>query len=141
MEILLVEDNPVDILAIRHGLQENNIGCKLNVVEDGEEAIDFLYRRNKYENVLPPDLILLDLNLPRRSGREVLAEVKENPDLSHIPVIVLTTSEADKDVVTSYELHANCFITKPVGLNQFTELIKFIERFWLKVAKLPPNES
>ncbi len=141
LEILLVEDNPVDILAIRHGLQENHISCKLNVVEDGEEAIDFLYRRNKYETVLTPDLILLDLNLPKRSGREVLAEVKENPDLSHIPVIVLTTSEADKDIVTSYELHANCFITKPVGLNQFTELIKFIERFWLKVAKLPANES
>ena len=141
MEILLIEDNPVDILAIRHGLQENNISCKLNVVEDGEEAIDFLYRRNKYETVQPPDLILLDLNLPKKSGREVLAEVKENPEFSHIPVIVLTTSEADKDILISYELHANCFITKPVGLHQFTELIKFIECFWLKVAKLPPNES
>jgi two-component system, chemotaxis family, response regulator Rcp1 len=140
-EILLVEDNPVDVLVTKRALQEGRVCNNLNVVEDGEEAMDFLYRRGKYSHAPRPDLILLDLNLPRKSGREILVEIKQNPDLLHIPVVVLTTSEAEKDILLSYNLHANCFVTKPVDLEQFTNVIKSIEGFWFTVVRLPRGEG
>jgi two-component system, chemotaxis family, response regulator Rcp1 len=141
LQILLVEDNPVDVLMTRRALQEGKIYHNLSVVEDGDEAIDFLRRTGKFADAPPPDLILLDLNLPKKSGREVLAEVKEDPDLLHIPVIVLTTSGAEKDIVMSYSLGANCFITKPVDLEQFTGMVKSIEGFWFTVVELPTRDD
>ncbi len=141
VEILLVEDNPVDILVTRRALEEGRVCNNLSVVEDGEEAIDFLYQRGKYSNAPRPDLILLDLNLPKKGGREVLAEIKQDPDLLHIPVVILTTSEAEKDILLSYNLHANCFVTKPVDLEQFTTVVKSIEGFWFTVVKLPLGEE
>jgi CheY-like chemotaxis protein len=140
VEILLVEDNPVDVLVTKRALQGGNVCNNLHVVQDGEEAMDFLYQRGKYSNAPRPGLILLDLNLPKKSGREVLAEIKQDPGLLHIPVIVLTTSEADADILLSYSLHANCFITKPVDLEQFTDVVRSIEGFWFTVVKLPPDE-
>ncbi|MBI5249805.1 MAG: response regulator [Desulfomonile tiedjei] len=137
VEILLVEDNPVDVLLTKEALNDGKICNRLHVVEDGEEAMDFLYRRGKNASCPTPDLILLDLNLPRKDGREVLAEIKQDPSLKHIPVIVLTTSEDQKDILSSYELHANCFITKPVDLGQFTEAVKCIGDFWFTLVKLP----
>lgn len=140
VEILLVEDNPVDVLVTKRALQGGNVCNNLHVVQDGEEAMDFLYQRGKYSNAPRPGLILLDLNLPKKSGREVLAEIKQDPGLLHIPVIVLTTSDAETDILLSYGLHANCFITKPVDLNQFTDVVRSIEGFWFTVVKLPPDE-
>ena len=140
-EILLVEDNPVDVMVAQDALTEAKMCNKVHVAEDGEEALDFLYRRGKYVDAPRPDLILLDLNLPKKSGTEVLAEIKQDPNLLHIPVVILTTSEADKDVLTSYSLHANCFITKPVDMEQFTEVIKSIEDFWFTIVKLPESED
>ncbi len=140
-EILLVEDNPVDVMVAQDALTEAKMCNKLHVAEDGEEALDFLYRRGKYVDAPRPDLILLDLNLPKKSGTEVLAEIKQDPSLLHIPVVILTSSEADKDVLASYSLHANCFITKPVDMEQFTEVIKSIEDFWFTIVKLPVSEE
>jgi chemotaxis family two-component system response regulator Rcp1 len=140
VEILLVEDNPVDVLVTKRALQGGNVCNNLHVVQDGEEAMDFLYQRGKYSNAPRPGLILLDLNLPKKSGREVLAEIKQDPGLLHIPVIVLTTSEADADILLSYSLHANCFITKPVDLDKFTDVVRSIEGFWFTVVNLPPSE-
>jgi two-component system, chemotaxis family, response regulator Rcp1 len=140
-EILLVEDNPVDVLVAEDALTEAKMCNKVHVAEDGEEALDFLYRRGKYVDAPRPDLILLDLNLPKKSGTDVLAEIKQDPDLLDIPVVILTTSEAEKDVLTSYSLHANCFITKPVDMKQFTEVIKSIEDFWFTIVKLPVSEE
>ena len=140
-EILLVEDNPVDVMVAQDALTEAKMCNKVHVAEDGEEALDFLYRRGKHVNAPRPDLILLDLNLPKKSGTEVLAEIKQDPSLLHIPVVILTTSEAEKDVLTSYSLHANCFITKPVDMEQFTEVIKSIEDFWFTIVKLPESED
>jgi chemotaxis family two-component system response regulator Rcp1 len=140
-EILLVEDNPVDVMVAQDALTEAKMCNVVHVAEDGEEALDFLYRRGKYVDAPRPDLILLDLNLPKKSGTEVLAEIKQDPCLLDIPVVILTTSEAEKDVLTSYSLYANCFITKPVDMEQFTEVIKSIEDFWFTIVKLPVSEE
>ncbi len=137
VEILLVEDNPGDVRLTQEAFKENKLRNSLNVVEDGLEAMLFLRRVGKYADASRPDLILLDLNLPKKDGREVLAEIKEDPDLKSIPVVVLTTSKAEEDVIKSYNLHANCYVTKPVDLEQFIAVVKSIEDFWLTIVKLP----
>ena len=140
MQILLVEDNPGDIRLTQEALKEGSIRNELHVVKDGVEAIDYLKRKGKYTNKPTPDIILLDLNLPRKDGREVLAEIKADENLKLIPVIILTTSDADLDIQKSYKLHANCFITKPVDLDQFIFIIRQIETFWFTVVKLPAKK-
>ena len=137
IEILLVEDNPGDVRLTIEAFKDGKIQNNLHIAKDGVEAIAFVKRQGDYQNVPNPDLILLDLNLPKKDGREVLAEIKADPQLKHIPVIVLTTSEAERDILKTYELHANSYITKPVDLNQFFEVIKSIEAFWLTIVKLP----
>jgi CheY-like chemotaxis protein len=137
IEILLVEDNPGDIRLTQEVLKEGKIHNHLNVVEDGEKAIAFLNRIEPYINAPLPDLILLDLNLPRRNGLEVLGIIKTNEALKHIPVVVFTTSQAEEDITSAYNLHANCYITKPIDLEQFTKSVKSIEDFWLSIVKLP----
>lgn len=137
VQILLVEDNPGDIRLTQEALKEGHIKNSLHVVKDGVEAIDFLKKTGKYGDAPTPDIILLDLNLPRKDGREVLAEIKADDQLKTIPVIILTTSDADQDIMKSYKLHANCFITKPVDLDEFIYIIRQIETFWFKVVKLP----
>lgn len=137
IEILLVEDEPGDVRLTVEALRDARVRNRVHTVEDGVEALDFLHRRPPYADVPRPDLILLDLNLPRKSGREVLAEIKADPDLRIIPVIVLTTSRAQDDVQRSYDLHANCFISKPMDWHEFTAVVKSIEDFWLTVARLP----
>jgi two-component system, chemotaxis family, response regulator Rcp1 len=137
IEILLVEDNPGDVRLTTEALSEGKILNNLNVVGNGVEALAFLNQEGKYKDAPRPDLILLDLNLPKKDGREVLAEIKTNRDLKRIPVVILTSSAADQDIATSYNLQANCYITKPVDLDQFLTVIKSIEQFWLTVVKLP----
>ena len=139
IDILLVEDNPGDVRLAQEALKESKIRNKLFVVEDGVEAMAFLRRQGKYADVPRPDLILLDLNLPRKSGREVLAEVKTDESLKRIPVVVLTVSRAEEDVIKCYNHYANCYITKPLDFNQFMEVTKTIEEFWLTIVKLPPK--
>lgn len=139
IEILLVEDNPGDVELTRNALRRAKVRNTLHVAEDGEEAMAFLRREGEYQHAPRPDVILLDLNLPRMDGREVLAEVKADRDLMDIPVVVLTTSSAEQDIVRSYKLHANCYITKPVDLDQFIEVVRSIQNFWLTVVKLPPH--
>ena len=139
VEILLVEDNPMDVIVTREALKEGKVCNNLSVAQDGEEAIRFLRREGPYANAPRPDVILLDLNLPKKDGREVLSEIKNDPTLRDIPVIILTTSKAEEDVLKSYQLHANCFITKPVDLENFTAVIKSIEGFWFEIVKLPPK--
>jgi CheY-like chemotaxis protein len=139
IEILLVEDNPGDADLAREALEESKFNNDLHVVDDGEKAMAFLRREGVYANAPRPGLILLDLNLPRKDGREVLAEIKADDDLKRIPVVILTTSSAEKDVLKSYDLHANCFITKPIDLNQFLNVVKAIEDFWLSIVVLPPD--
>ena len=139
VDILLVEDNPGDVRLTREALREAKFQNELYVAEDGVEAIAFLRRQGKYAGAVRPDLILLDLNLPRKDGREVLAEIKEDADLKRIPVVVLTTSQAEADIVRAYNLHANCYINKPVDIEQFLTVVKSIEDFWLAIVKLPPN--
>jgi chemotaxis family two-component system response regulator Rcp1 len=139
LEILLVEDNPGDIRLTQEAFTAGDMPHTLHVVQDGEKAIAFLRKKGAYENVPRPDFILLDLNLPRKDGREVLAEIKTDPDLLRIPVVILTTSESDQDILQSYNLHANCYLTKPVGWNQFSQMIQQIESFWMKLVKLPPR--
>jgi two-component system, chemotaxis family, response regulator Rcp1 len=139
IEILLVEDNPGDVRLTQEALREGKVRNHLHVAADGVEAIAFLRREGQYANAPQPDLVLLDLNLPKKSGREVLAEIKEDPDLRRIPVVILTVSKAEEDVLKSYNLHANCYITKPVNLDQFLEVVKSIEDFWLTVVMLPPR--
>jgi len=136
---LLVEDNPGDVRLTKEALKEGKVMNVLNTVGDGEEALAYLRREGAYAQATRPDLVLLDLNLPRKSGREVLAEIKEDPDLKRIPVVILTVSEAEQDIIKSYNLHANCYITKPVNLEQFIEVVKSIEDFWLTVVMLPPR--
>ena len=138
VEILLVEDNPGDYRLTQEALREGKVYNNLHWAQDGVEALEFLHQRGKYANVPRPDIILLDLNLPKKDGREVLAVVKRDDRLKHIPVVVLTTSKAEEDVVKSYELHANCYVTKPVDLEQFLHVVKSIDRFWLTVVTLPP---
>ena len=137
IDILLVEDNPGDIRLTREVLKEGKIRNSLSIVMDGEEAISFLKKEGQYVGVSTPDIILLDLNLPKKDGREVLAEIKNDPVLKLIPVIVLTTSSAEQDVLNMYAHHANCYITKPVDFNQFISVIRSIENFWLTIVKLP----
>jgi CheY-like chemotaxis protein len=137
IEILLVEDNADDADLTVETLREGKVRNNVRVVEDGVEAMAFLRREGKNRAAPLPDLILLDLNLPRMSGREVLAEIKADPDLKRIPVVIMTTSSAEKDILEAYNLHANCYVTKPVDLDQFIGVVKKIEDFWLTVVKLP----
>ncbi|MGD0288041.1 MAG: response regulator [Candidatus Binataceae bacterium] len=139
IDILLVEDNPGDVRLTREVLKDGKLRNNLFVCGDGEEALEFLRRRGKHANAVRPDLVLLDLNLPRKSGREVLAEVKEDPELRTIPIIVLTTSAAEQDILQTYNLHANCYITKPVDLPQFIKIVHSICDFWLEIVKLPSH--
>jgi CheY-like chemotaxis protein len=139
VEILLVEDNPGDVRLTQEALKNSKLVNKLHVVGDGDEALAFLRKQNEHANAPRPDLIVLDLNLPKKSGREVLAEIKEDPDLRRIPVVVLTISTSEGDVLETYDLHANCFITKPIGLEQFLEVVRSIEDFWLSIVRLPPK--
>lgn len=137
VEILMVEDNPGDARLAVEALKESKVANSLNVVEDGDQALDYLYRRGNYADCLRPDVIFLDLNLPKKSGHEVLEEIKADENLRQIPVVILSSSEAERDIQRSYDLHANCFVTKPVDLEQFLGVIKMIEGFWLTIVKLP----
>ena len=139
VKILLVEDNPGDVRLTREAFKENKVLNELHVVKDGVAAMAFLRREGEYADAPHPDLILLDLNLPKKDGREVLAEIKADDDLRTIPVVVLTTSENESDVFTMYNLHANCFITKPVDLDRFIDVVRSVEEFWLTVVRLPPQ--
>lgn len=139
VEILLIEDNPGEVRLTREALKIARVRCNLTVAQDGEEALSFLYRRGKHFNASRPDLIILDLNLPKKDGLAVLAEVKSDPHLRSIPIVVMTTSEAEEDIRGSYDLHANCYITKPVDLEGFIQVIRSIEMFWLQMVKLPPH--
>jgi len=137
IEILLVEDNPADVRLTQEALREGKVKNNLSVARDGEEALAFLRR----EGTPRPDLILLDLNLPRRDGRDVLKVIKNDDELKRIPVVVLTTSAAEADILKSYDLHANCYITKPVDLDQFITVVKSIDDFWLTIVRLPPDKA
>jgi len=139
IEILLVEDNPGDIQLTRIALEDNKMSVNLNVVEDGVEALAFLKKEGQYINAPHPDLILLDLNLPRKDGREVLAEMKADPILKRVPVVILTTSQAEEDVLKAYNLCANCYINKPVDFDRFVKIVRSIENFWFTIVKLPPE--
>ena len=139
VDILLVEDNHGDVRLIIEAFRDGKLCNNLRVVEDGEEAMAFLHKEVGYSMVPRPDLILLDLNMPKKDGHEVLAEIKEDPDLRSIPVVVLTTSDAEKDIIKTYDLHANCYITKPVDLEQFIKIVRFVKDFWLSIVKLPPS--
>jgi len=141
IDILLVEDNPGDVRLTRELLKDSKIHNNLTVVDNGEDALVFLRRGAKYPHATPPDLILLDLNLPRKSGAEVLASIKSDPDLRRIPVVVLTSSKAEEDIAKTYDLHANCYISKPVGLEQFAAVVKSIDEFWLSIVKLPTRHE
>ena len=140
IDILLVEDNPGDVRLTKEALKDAKVLNEVYVVQDGVEAMEFLHRKGNFANVPTPDMILLDLNLPKKDGREVLAEIKQDPKLKHIPVVVLTTSKADEDIIRTYNLHANAYITKPVDLNRFIEIMHTLEEFWFSIVKLPPKE-
>jgi CheY-like chemotaxis protein len=140
VEILLIEDNPGDVRLTRETLREGKVSTRLSVVSNGEEALAFLRRQGPYAAAPRPDLILLDLNLPRKGGREVLAEIKADEHLRRIPVVVLTSSQAQPDILACYDLHANCYITKPPDLNEFLRVVRSIEDFWLTAVKLPRGE-
>ncbi len=137
IEILLVEDNPADVRLTQEALKEEKLFIRLSVVGDGVQAMAYVRRQGEYAAAPRPDLILLDLNLPRKDGREVLKEIKTDDALKTIPVVVLTISKAEEDVMRSYDLHANCYITKPIDLNQFSKVVKCIQEFWLTIVKLP----
>jgi CheY-like chemotaxis protein len=139
IEILLVEDNPGDARLTREALSLSKVRNNLHHVRDGEEAVAFLRRQGGYGSAPTPDLVLLDLNLPRRDGREVLEDIKNDAALKHIPVVILTSSQAEEDIMRSYRLHANCFITKPVDLEQLTKVVQGIEQFWFTLVRLPPE--
>jgi chemotaxis family two-component system response regulator Rcp1 len=139
IEILLVEDNPGDARLAVEALKESKVRNNLYHVKDGVEAMDFLRRRGEYADGIVPDLVLLDLNLPRKDGREVLEEIKEDPELKLIPAVVLTTSEAERDLVRTYDLHANAYVVKPIDLEQFVAVVRGIKNFWLTIVKLPPK--
>ena len=139
IEILLVEDNPGDARLTREALAHSKVRNNLHHARDGEEAMAFLRREGSYGNAPTPDLVLLDLNLPRRDGREVLEDIKSDAALKHIPVVILTSSQAEEDILRSYRLHANCFITKPVDLEQLTKVVHGIEQFWFTLVRLPPE--
>jgi len=135
--VLLVEDDPGDELMTREAFEENKVRNELHVARDGEDALDFVYQRNEHVEAPRPDLILLDLNLPKYDGREVLAQIKQDPELRSIPVVVLTTSQAEEDVLRSYHLHANAYVTKPVDFNRFIDVVRQIDNFFVSVVKLP----
>jgi two-component system, chemotaxis family, response regulator Rcp1 len=137
IQILLVEDNPGDVRLLTETFREGKIHNRLSVVEDGVEALEFLRREGKHRSAVRPDLILLDLSLPRKGGQEVLAEIKQDPELKCIPVCVITSSAAEKDILEAYNNYANCYLTKPVGLEQFMSVIRSVEQFWLSVVQLP----
>ena len=139
IEILMVEDNPGDVRLTREALKGGKVLNQLHVVEDGVAALDFLYRRPPHQDAPRPDLILLDLNLPKMDGREVLSRIKSDEALKLIPVVVLTTSQAEEDVLRAYRLSANCYVTKPVDLHQFNRIVQAVEEFWLTIVSLPPR--
>ncbi len=139
VEILLVEDSPADIALTQEALEDSKLHNNLYVVTDGEEAMDFLHKKGNYASMPKPDLILLDLNLPKKNGLEVLREVKDEDSLRLIPVVIMTVSKDEKDIVESYRLHANCYIRKPVKFGEFIEIVKSIEDFWFSIVTLPPN--
>lgn len=141
VDILLVEDNPGDVRLTKELLKDSKIHNNLTVIDNGEDALLYLRREAKYRNATHPDLILLDLNLPRKNGSEVLASIKNDPQLRRIPVVVLTSSKAEEDVVRTYDLHANCYISKPVGLEQFAAVVRAIDDFWLAIVKLPEHHK
>jgi CheY-like chemotaxis protein len=141
IEILMVEDNPGDVDLTKEALENAKVRNRLSVVGDGAAAIDFLYRRGPFSDAPRPDIIFLDLNLPKKDGREVLAEIRADANLADIPVVVLTSSEADEDILRAYQLHANCYITKPVNFQRFLKVIEMIEEFWLTVVKLPKKRT
>ena len=140
VEILLVEDNPGDHRLTKEALHEGKVYNNLHWVQDGVEALEFLKRRGKHAKAPRPDIILLDLNLPKKDGRQVLSEIKQDSNLRSIPVVILTTSAAEEDVLRSYDLHANCYVTKPVDLEKFIVVVQSIDRFWLSVVTLPPGK-
>ena len=140
VDVLLVEDDPGDVVLIREAFEFNKVHNALHVASDGVEALDFLYRRNAHADAPRPDLVLLDLNLPRKDGREVLEEVKADPSLRTIPIVVLTTSEAEEDILRSYDLHANAYVTKPVDFDRFIEVVRLIDDFFVTVVKLPQRD-
>jgi two-component system response regulator len=137
IEVLMAEDNGDDIALMMATLEDMKIHINVSVVRDGVEALEYLHGQGKYSSAVTPDLILLDLNMPRKDGREVLEEIKQDDNLKRIPVVILTTSEAEEDVLRAYDLHANCYITKPVNLDQFTKVVRAIEQFWFTIVKLP----
>jgi CheY-like chemotaxis protein len=139
IEILLIEDNPADALLTEMVFKEGRRSIRFSVVRDGVESMDFLRKKGKYANAPRPNFILLDLNLPKKDGREVLVEIKNDPELKRIPVAILTASEAEEDILHSYRMHANCYLIKPVELDKFTEMAKSITDFWFETAKLPPR--
>lgn len=137
IDVLLVEDDPGDVLMTQEAFEFNKVGNTLHVVRDGEQALDFLYRRGEFVDAVRPDLILLDLNLPKYDGRQVLEKIKSDQDLADIPVVILTTSGAEEDIVRSYKLHANAYVTKPVDLDQFIAAVRQIDNFFVQVVRLP----
>jgi len=139
VEILLVEDSSGDARLALEAMKESKIRNRMHWVKDGVEAMDFLYRRGQYVQAARPDVILLDLNLPKKDGREVLADIKSDDNLKRIPVVILTISQDEEDIINSYSDHANCYITKPIDLDQFMKVVKSIESFWLTIVKLPPD--
>jgi CheY-like chemotaxis protein len=141
IEILLVEDNPGDSRLAQEALKDSKLWNNLHITADGVEAMDFLHKTGKYSTAPRPDLIILDLNLPKKDGREVLAEIKNDDELKRIPVVILTISQAEEDIIKSYNLHANCYVTKPLDLDQFMKVVKSIEDFWLTIVKLPNGKS
>ena len=141
IDILMVEDNPGDVRLAHEALKEAKVLNEVHVVGDGLEALAFLRQEGKYANAARPELILLDLNLPKKDGREVLAEIKDDPNLRRIPVVILTVSKAEEDIFRTYDLHANCYITKPVDLGGFMDVVRAIDNFWLTIVKLPSEEG
>ena len=137
IDILLAEDNPGDADLAREALEESKLKNQLFIVNDGQEALDFLYKKGKFQNATRPDLILLDLNMPKVDGREVLKQLKQDKHLKRIPVVILTTSRADEDILKTYNMHANCFISKPLDLGKFIEVVHAIENFWISIVTLP----
>ncbi len=141
IEILLVEDNPADVLLMEEALLEGKLSNNLSAVTNGDDAVDFLKKRGRFRDAVRPDLIMLDLNLPRKDGREVLAEVKNDADLKKIPIVIMTTSRSQDDIERTYSLHANAYVTKPVGVRQFFEVVQKIEDFWFSIVKLPARKK
>ena len=141
IEILLAEDNPADVRMTMEALREGKVLHRVHAVEDGVEALAFLRREGKYADAPRPDVILLDLNMPRKDGREVLEEIKSDSELKAIPVVVMTSSEAEQDILEAYQLHANCYVTKPVGLEEFMKVVQSVNDFWLTIVKLPAGDE